>query len=404
MIQLKICMLLVLLASAGNRALAQQSAFRVIINSDYLEAGDTLQIDAEYAVGDRQLPPATLAVTLLKDGEPGKFWQMRWPLVNGKATAAVVLPDSMPAGLYNMAFAVQPRFLKFYCDYIYPQKPTHLQAVFSHLGGIQRLPFKATPNRRFVMEDILITGDVTLSFQQPNDGDGTPVMMRVDAWLDSSFTPAAYGVKQLAVNTRNDSSYKPQRLYKETFFKGDFSCFQGNYGAKLKAEKVASLPLAKQFDSLYIPAALKEGASHVYDCLEDSEATAASNVYELLQQRLKGFDINYWGSVENVRIYNQSSSDLQLLQNELMLVWKDQLYRLYFDGVYGDASIMILPPGAFGSIRIFDPPFYTEPSTKKQFGTIAVFSKRYPFPQPFPYRSHFQIRGYTPVVFDLPLQ
>lgn len=402
MIQLKICMLLVLLASAGNRALAQQSAFRVIINSDYLEAGDTLEINAEYAVGDRKLPPATLAVTLMKEGEPDKFWQMRWPLVNGKCMGSIVLPDSMPAGLYNLAFAIQPRFLKMFCDYIYPDKPRDLLAVFSHIGGLQKFPVKATPNRRFVLEDILITGDVSLSFQQPNDEDGTPVMMRVDAWLDSSFTPAAYGVKQLAVNQLNDSTFLPQRLYKESFFKGDFSCFQANYAAKLKADKVAGLPLAKQFDSLYIPAALKEGASHVYNCLEDSVATAASNVYELLQQRLKGFDINYWGSVENVRTYNQSSSNLKLLQNELMLVWKDQLYRLYFDGVYGDASIMILPPGAFGSIRIFDPPFYTEPSTKKQFGTIAFFSKRYPFVQPFPYRSHFQIRGYTPDVYNLP--
>lgn len=403
MTPLKSWALVLLLAGGVNSSTAQQSAFKVVINSDKLEPGDTLQLDAEYAVGDRQLPPATLAVTLLKDGEPGKFWQMRWPLVNGKATAAVVLPDSMPAGLYNMAFAIQPRFLKFYCDYIYPERPTNLQAIFSHLGGIQRLPVKATPNRRFVIEDILITGDVTLSFQQPNDGDGTPVMMRVDAWLDSSFTPAAYGVKQLAVNSLNDSTYKPQRLYKETFFNGDFSCFQGNYAAQLKAAAVAGLPAAKQFDSLFVPAEFKTGASHVYDCLQDTVANAASNVYELLQQRMKGFEINYWGAEEDIRVYGQSSPEFQRLQNELMLVWNGQLYRLCFDGVYGDASMFILPPNAFGSIHIFEPPFYTEPSSKKKFGTIAFFSKRYPFAQPFPYRSYFQVRGYTPAVFDLPL-
>jgi hypothetical protein len=49
---------------------------------------------------------------------------------------------------------------------------------------------------------------------------------------------------------------------------------------------------------------------------------------------------------------------------------------------------MPLAASAF-SIRLFTQSLLT----KKQFGTIAVFSKRYPFPQPFPYRSHFSNSG-----------
>jgi len=71
--------------------------------------------------------------------------------------------------------------------------------------------------------------------------------------------------------------------------------------------------------------------------------------------------------------------------------------------MYGDPSLFVFPPNAFGSIRIFEPPFYTEPSSKKQFGTIAFFSKRFPFAQPYPYRSSFIIRGYTPDMYLLPL-
>ena len=402
MIQLRGWLLMMLLLVTATLQ-AQQPAFRVVLSSDRLVPGDTLELEASYSIADRKLPPATLALTLMKEGEPDKFWQMRWPLVNGISMASIVLPDSMPAGLYNLAFAIQPRFLKMFCDYIYPDRPRDLLAVFSHVGGLQKFPVKATPNRRFALEDILINGDVTLSFQQEDDTEGLPVMMRVDAWLDSSFTPAAYGVKQLAVNLLNDSTFLPQRLQKETFFNGDFSCFQGNYAAQLKAEKVAGLPMTKQFDSLFVPKEFKAGADYIYDCLQDSVANAAPTVYDLLQQRMKGFEISYWGDIEDVRMYSQSSIELKRLQNEMMLQWRGKLYRICLDGMYGDPSLFVFPPNAFGSIRIFEPPFYTEPSSKKQFGTIAFFSKRFPFAQPYPYRSSFIIRGYTPDMYLLPL-
>lgn len=402
MIQLRGWLLMMLLLATATLQ-AQQPAFRVVLSSDRLVPGDTLELEASYSIADRKLPPATLALTLMKEGEPDKFWQMRWPLVNGISMASIVLPDSMPAGLYNLAFAIQPRFLKMFCDYIYPDRPRDLLAVFSHVGGLQKFPVKATPNRRFALEDILINGDVTLSFQQEDDTEGLPVMMRVDAWLDSSFTPAAYGVKQLAVNLPNDSTFLPQRLQKETFFNGDFSCFQGNYAAQLKAEKVAGLPMTKQFDSLFVPKEFKAGADYIYDCLQDSVANAAPTVYDLLQQRMKGFEISYWGDIEDVRMYSQSSIELKRLQNEMMLQWRGKLYRICLDGMYGDPSLFVFPPNAFGSIRIFEPPFYTEPSSKKQFGTIAFFSKRFPFAQPYPYRSSFIIRGYTPDMYLLPL-
>jgi len=402
MIQLRGWLLMMLLLVTATLQ-AQQPAFRVVLSSDRLVPGDTLELEASYSIADRKLPPATLALTLMKEGEPDKFWQMRWPLVNGISMASIVLPDSMPAGLYNLAFAIQPRFLKMFCDYIYPDRPRDLLAVFSHVGGLQKFPVKATPNRRFALEDILINGDVTLSFQQEDDTEGLPVMMRVDAWLDSSFTPAAYGVKQLAVNLPNDSTFLPQRLQKETFFNGDFSCFQGNYAAQLKAEKVAGLPMTKQFDSLFVPKEFKAGADYIYDCLQDSVANAAPTVYDLLQQRMKGFEISYWGDIEDVRMYSQSSIELKRLQNEMMLQWRGKLYRICLDGMYGDPSLFVFPPNAFGSIRIFEPPFYTEPSSKKQFGTIAFFSKRFPFAQPYPYRSSFIIRGYTPDMYLLPL-
>lgn len=402
MIQLRGWLLMMLLLATATLQ-AQQPAFRVVLSSDRLVPGDTLELEASYSIADRKLPPATLALTLMKEGEPDKFWQMRWPLVNGISMASIVLPDSMPAGLYNLAFAIQPRFLKMFCDYIYPDRPRDLLAVFSHVGGLQKFPVKATPNRRFALEDILINGDVTLSFQQEDDTEGLPVMMRVDAWLDSSFTPAAYGVKQLAVNLPNDSTFLPQRLQKETFFNGDFSCFQGNYAAQLKAEKVAGLPMTKQFDSLFVPKEFKAGADYIYDCLQDSVANAAPTVYDLLQQRMKGFEISYWGDIEDVRMYSQSSIELKRLQNEMMLQWRGKLYRICLDGMYGDPSLFVFPPNAFGSIRIFELPFYTEPSSKKQFGTIAFFSKRFPFAQPYPYRSSFIIRGYTPDMYLLPL-
>lgn len=382
---------------------AQQPAFQVVLSSDRLMPGDTLELEATYAIGGRQLPPATLALTLMKEGSPEQFWQMRWPLINGRASASLILPPQMPPGLYNLAFAIQPRFLKLFCDYIYPDRPTDLQAVFSHPGGIEKYQVKASPNRRFVLEDILITGDVSLSFRQAGDEDGAPVLMRVDAWLDSAYTPAAYGVKQLAVNQFGDSTFVPRRLNKETFFNGDFSCFQGNYGIRQRAAKVAGLPFQQQFDSLFVPPAFKTGAGKVFDCLQDNMANAAPTAYDLLQQHMKGFEVTYWSAVQDLRGYLEPSLAMTKLQNEMMVLWNEKLYRLYLDGVYGDASMLVFPLDAFGSIRIFEPPFYTEPLSKRKFGTIAFFSKQYPFAQPYPYRNQFFIRGYTPEVYVLPL-
>lgn len=393
---------LLLLTCVCFQLQAQDMQFKVAISSDQLQPGDTLDFLASYTIGDRKLPPATFALTML--GPANKVWQMRWPLVAGKSEGSIVLPDSLPAGNYNLLFAVQPRFLKLFGELLFPDKVKTLKVVLTGENALETLMIKPAANRKFVIENVYAEGNVKMSFFHDNERENAPPLIKLDAWLDSSFTPAAYGIKQIAINT-SGTSFTPQRLLKDSFFQNDFSAFYDGYAQKLAAKNMKLMSATAIYDSLYVPEAFKAVPAMSFDCTVDSIAQSKATVFELLQQKMPGMQVLVWGEASAVGDAESRRSALGVqLAYEAMVKWNDQWYRLYFKGLYSSTGMLVFPPSAFASVKVFNPPFFQMPGSKISFGTIAFFERRWPLEQPFPYNNDFMIKGYTPSLYLLPLQ
>jgi hypothetical protein len=375
----------------------QNPDFKVMINKERLQPGDTLDLVADYAIGGRQLPPATFVLTILGPNE--KIWQLRWPMIEGHSEASIIFPDSAVAGAYNLLFAVQPRFLKLFGEVIHPEPPAEIGALLVAGANMTHLPIKTSPNGKFVIENLLLEGNAAVSFSHKYNVPGPP-MVKLDAWLDSSFQPAATGVKQIVVNHAGQNTYTPNRLRKDSVFANGYDLLSQQYLIRKKMDRYGHLQGLTLYDSMYLQPPFDTSAGKVIDCLSDTSALNKPSVYELLNATLPKMELLVWGDYNVVP--RNASPYMEKLETETMVKWNEKWYRLYFNGVYGDASALVFPVNALAEIRVYDPPFFKVPQSNKTFGVIAFFERKFPFQNPFPYNNRYLIQGYSPDLVKLP--
>ncbi len=392
--------MLIAATCAATIVIAQQPSLKLHISQDHLQPGDTLDLEADYTLDNRKLPPATFAITL--QSEDKKVWQMRWPMVDGHAEASIVIPHSMPAGLFTMAFAVQPRFLKFYGQVVYPPKLKLLSAVVSSRQSSRLYAYVPDEMGRFTMEDLLFEDTVKCRFSLGASSQEIPMVL-LDAWLDSSFLPASYGVKSIVVNdSAAADAFETITLTKNEFFKDGFQCFQTNYPAQLKLEQWKNLSPVAFFDSMYVPLLFKGRDAKTLDCITDSSNLSFAATFDMLKKKMPDMEIKDWELDDAyLRNYSVKGNDLGP-RNERMIFYEKNWYRIYCNGSYGDLTPLMRRPDCFALVRILPPPFYKHPRSEETFGVIAFFERKYPFASPEPFGNSFLLRGYTPALYVLP--
>lgn len=393
--QLIVCAASFLLAS--TQLAAQDPAFRVMLNKDRFAPGDTLDMIASYSVGDRQLPPATFAVTIL--GPQQKVWQMRWPLMEGNCEASVIWPAQMPAGRYLLLFAIQPRFLKLFGTVIYPPNPGQLTILVNNGKTVQTGTVTPTARGQFGVNDFYVEDSVQVSFRHQNKREPGPPLVQLDAWLDSAYQPAAVSVKQVVVNLPGSEEFLPQPVSKDSLFAQGYPQLQATYPMQSKLESWPGLSPAEWYDSLYLPAAFATTPQLQLNFLNDTAVTNKTSVYDALVAHMNGAAIKYWE--DEFSIPDNAGFTLRKIGTESLIKWNNKWYRLYYQGNYGDPTVLTLPPEALAGIRVFDPPFFAVPNSQLRFGIIAFFERRFPLPQPFPFYHSFWVRGYQPPLYQL---
>jgi hypothetical protein len=378
---------------------AQSHQFTVMLNKDKLLPGDTLDIAAHYALQDRQLPPATFAVTIAGEGQ--QVWQMRYPMIDGKAAASIIWPAGIAPGRYNLLFAVQPRFLKAFGKVVFPEKPGRLLAHLSNsTDGIMQ---DIVPDRmgRFTLTETIFVDSVFVAFHHQNEREPAPPLVQLDAWLDSSFQPAATSVKQVVVNMPGQTDLAPLPLQKDAVFANGYAPFFSQYLIDQKIQKWQHLKGLELYDSLYLPPLFSAAPTKTIECLTADSVLAANSVYELLLLHLPNATLGRW--IDENNLPSKAPAAFQLMASETMVKWNEKWYRIYCKGRYGDPSVLMLRPEALAAIKVFDPPFVSVPGVRQNFGTLAFFERRYPFPQPYPFYNGFWLKGYTPDMYTLPL-
>src|SRR5689334_4196770 len=94
---------------------AQQPAGRLAIKLDknILKPGDSLRVTVDYEAGGGQLLNKSLAtLELVIENKEGRRTRLRWPVIDGRASGKIFLPDSLPLGQYTLLAGLQQRFFE----------------------------------------------------------------------------------------------------------------------------------------------------------------------------------------------------------------------------------------------------------------------------------------------------
>lgn len=386
-----VCFAVFILALPGL-ARAQQGRFQVALSTNLLVPGDTLDIVADYEVGDRQLPPATFVMTII--GPQQQSWRLRWPLEKGHAEASVVWPAHLPEGAYNLLFAVQPRFFKLFGKLLYPTKPANIAALFGDGPDMEAVEIKPDKQGRFTIDKVYLEGSVPLSFASDSEREPGPALVQLDAWLDSSFSPAATGVSQVLFARQHAPDAAPQKLPRQLALADADDVFSPYYQLRRRWRQLrdtAGLSGLALYDSLFVPDSLRRKPQAVMNGLADTLGNYSA-VYEWLAGQLKDMTIGTLGDMlyeQGIRRYRAWANTLG---SERMVRMGELLYRVFYRGRYGSVETLLLPPAAYAAVYI------QAPAGPGSFGQISLFDRRYPFEEPFPARNVFLVNGYSPAI------
>jgi hypothetical protein len=109
LLSLFFCLLLALTVQS------QQAKGRLDIqlNKNILQPGDSLFVMVDYRVDSGQMGNQSLTtLELIIENEQGLRTRLRWPVINGQASGALYLPDSLPSGKYTLLAGLQQRFFE----------------------------------------------------------------------------------------------------------------------------------------------------------------------------------------------------------------------------------------------------------------------------------------------------
>jgi hypothetical protein len=379
-IMIKLICTLFLVIVGVRQAMAQPTRLSVQINNEWLQPGDTLGFAGTYEKGDKKLPPATLAV-VLKQNDGGKKWQMRWPMIDGEAVGAIVIPKGLPAGIYTMYAAVQPRFFRVYGRLIDPPGIKELDLRIAEMAGANatmRVPVEK--NGGFMVKDFLFEGPAALVFSTKQRHQ---LVFSLEAWLDSAYTPVAATAKEIGIGVPAKSA-----VFKT--ISADSARAEANRFAdpfysykELQSNGLSSMQI---FDSLYVSPAFKSGVDTVINCMESDNWQKARDMEAFLRTALPGFGrADFEGFPVTAKV-NRDKYVLYLDEKPLAHSMMDNL-------LLADIAM----------IKVFKPNFMPVRSVGSNNGGIAIYTRRGPLMIENIYNSVRYLNGYQPEIYHLPL-
>lgn len=357
---------------------AQQAKGRLDIqlNKTVLQPGDSLLVTVDYIVSGLQKRDRSLAtLELVLEHEQGQRTRLRWPVINGRASGAMYLPDSLPRGKYTLLAGLQQRFFEVVGTIQNAKDIGRIQAMLLTKGGDwdeQEVPVNG--DGTFAIANWLFEDNALVAFSGIRNSK-EPLNIRISTQLDSSFTPLAVAGRSFYLGnpppairaTLNQPVATPQNLF-------------GDKGSLLPAVVVrttAKSP-AEQFDEAYVSGLFQSANARTLSILEDPGATSHTNIFSYLQGRVAGLQITpvgYTGGFAR---------------------WRGSPVTFFLDEIRVSAQdIANIPMTDIAIIKAYPPPFMGAPGSGG--GAIAIYTRRGGEAQFLPAgRQVFRVRGYTP--------
>lgn len=376
LVSLFTCMLL----AAAIQAQQAKGQLDIQFNKNILQPGDSLLITMDYKDGSGQVlnqPMATLE--LIVENEQGMRTLLRWPVINGEASGALYLPDSLPPGKYTLFAGLQKRFFEVIGKIKDYKNSGNIQAMLLTKSGDwaeQEIP--VAPDGSFAIRNWLFEDNALLAFSGTKNNN-RPLDIRISTLLDSGNAPLAVAGRVFYVG--NPPSAMRQTLSQPV--ETSEAAFTGQ-GDLMPAVLVRSTvkSLSQQFNDEHVSGLFRSGDERLISIMDDPAAFGSPNILWYLQGRVAGLQINQ-GSF-----------------NGGVASWRGSPVTFFIDEIRVSAQqVTSLPMADIAIVKAYPPPFIGA------FGGgagIAIYTRRGSESRYLPpNRQVFKVRGYTPAATAL---
>jgi hypothetical protein len=367
-----------LLLSASVQARQSTGRLDIQLDKNILKPGDSLLVTVDYVAGAGQLLNQSLAtLELVIENKEGRRTRLRWPVIDGRASGKIFLPDSLPLGQYTLLAGLQQRFFEVIGQIKDVRNIGSIQAMLlTKTGDWDEQKVTVTPDGTFAIRNWLFEDNALLAFHRAKDNN-QPLNISISSQLDSTFEPLAVAGRTFYIGNPpaavRPSLNKPVETPEALF---------ADRGIMLPAVIVrrTAKTRAQQFNEEYVSGLFRSGDERLIDIMDDPSAIGFINVFNYLQGRVAGLQIAPTGAAS----------------------WRGGQVTFFLDEVRVSAQqIGNIPMTDITIVKAYPPPFIGAPGGG---AGIAVYTRRGGEANYLPVnRQVFKVRGYTPsaIVLDM---
>jgi hypothetical protein len=308
------------------------------------------------------------------ENEQGLRTRLRWPMINGQASGALYLPDSLTHGKYTLLAGLQQRFFEVIGEIQDFRNSGSIQAMLlTKTGDWAQQEVPVAQDGTFTIGNWLFEDNALMAFSGTKNND-QPLNIRISTQLDSSYAPLAVAGRAFYIG--NPPSAVRQTLNQPVETSEAAFADRGNVLPAVLVRTTAKTP-AQQFNEKYASSLFRSGDERMLSIMDDPSAFNAPNIFTYLQGRVAGLQITQAGF------------------NGGVARWRGSRVTFFLDEVRVPAQqVANMPMTDIAIVKAYPPPFFGAPGGG---GGIAIYTRRGGQANYLPAnRQVFKVRGYTP--------
>ncbi|MCW3113250.1 MAG: hypothetical protein JWR18_1646 [Segetibacter sp.] len=369
-----------LLLAVAAQAQQAKGQLDIQLNKNILQPGDSLFIKVDYKDGGGQILNQSLAtLELMVENEEGLRTRLRWPVINGQASGALYLPDSLPRGKYTLLAGLQQRFFEVIGEIKDDRNSGSIQAMLlTKTGEWAEQEVPVAPDGTFAIRNWLFEDNALLAFSGTQNNN-QPLNIRISTQLDSSYAPLAVAGRAFYIG--NPPSAVRQTLNQPVEISNAAFADQGSVLPAVLVRTTAKSP-AQQFNEEHARGLFRAGDERMLSIMTDPSALSFPNIFSYLQGRVAGLQIALTGF------------------NGGVARWRGGPVTFFLDEMRVSAQqIANIPMTDIAIVKAYPPPFIGAPGGG---AGIAIYTRRGGEANYLPAnRQVFRVRGYTPAAAAL---
>jgi hypothetical protein len=370
--------ILAMLMTASAQQPNESGRLELKLNKEIFAPGDSLVLRAAYEDGKRPQNQSVSTLELVIENEQGSRTRLRWPVINGKASGTIFLPDSLPTGKYTLLAGLQQRFFEVVGQVKDAKNIGSLQAMLlTKTGDWDEQEVTVSPDGTFTISNWLFEDNALLAFYSTKRKNQS-LNISISSQLDSSFQPLAVAGKTFYIGnppaavrpTLSNPVEAPETLFAD----------RGSLLPAVIVRASGKTP-AQQFNEKNVSGLFRSGDERILSIMDDPSAISFTNIFSYLQGRVAGLQIS-GGLAGGVARWRGSPVTFFLDETRVSV-----------------QQIANIPMTDIAIVKAYPPPFLGAPGGG---GGVAIYTRRGGEADYLPAdRKVFQVRGYTPAATSL---